>query len=98
MVQHWDPNIVFLLETKLNKKVMVRAKEKARYIFGLIVPKSERSGGIAMLWKKEINLEIIGYAGNYIDAIVTESLSSFKWRITGFYGHPETNKRGESWE
>lgn len=78
MVQRWDPDIVFLLETKLKKKVMDKTKEKAGYLFGLIVPKSERSGGIAMLWKKGINLEIIGYAGNYIDAIVTKSLSGFK--------------------
>ena len=48
--------------------------------------------------KKEVKLEIMGYAGNYIDAIVEESQSGLKWRITGFYGHPETHRRKESWE
>ena len=51
-----------------------------------------------MLWKKDIKLEIMGYAGNYIDAIIVESQSGFKWRITGFYGHPKTHRRKESWE
>ena len=51
-----------------------------------------------MLWKKEIKLEIMGYAGNFFDAIVTNKASDFKWRITGFYGHPETHGRKESWE
>ena len=51
-----------------------------------------------MLWKKDIKLEIMGYAGNYIDAIIVESQSGFKWRITGFYGHSKTHRRKESWE
>ena len=51
-----------------------------------------------MLWKKDINLEIIGYARNYIDAIVVESPSGFRWKIIGFYGHPKMHQRKESWE
>ena len=77
---------------------MERAKARAGFVYGLVVPKSNRSGGLAMLWKKVINLDIMGYAGNYIDAIVTESISSLKQRITGFYRHPETHKRKESWD
>ena len=70
-------------------------KEKAGFVFGLIVPKDENCGGMAMQWKKEINLEIMGYAANFIDAIVTNEPSSFKWRITEFYGHLETHRRKE---
>ena len=51
-----------------------------------------------MLWKKDIKLEIMGNVGNYIDAIIVESQSGFKWRITGFYGHPKMHQRKESWE
>ena len=49
IVQHWDPIIVFLMETKLNMRAMKRDKEKAGFIFGLIVPKVENCGGLAML-------------------------------------------------
>ena len=41
LVQRWDPNIVFLSETKLNKKGMKKVKEKAGFIDGLIIPKSD---------------------------------------------------------
>ena len=51
LVQRWDPNIVFLMETKLNKKGMEKVKGRAGFIDGLIIPKSDRSGGLAMLWK-----------------------------------------------
>ena len=77
---------------------MKRKKEKAGFVFGLIVPKAQNCGGLATLWMKKIKLEIMGYAWNFIDAIVTNESSDFKWRITGFYGHPETHRRKESWE
>ena len=72
MVQSWDPNIVFLMETKLKMSAMKRENEKAGFVFGLIVPKAQNCVGLAMLWKKDIKLEIIGYAWNFIDAIVIE--------------------------
>ena len=98
MVQSWDPNIVFLMETKLKMSAMKRENEKAGFVFGLIVPKAQNCVGLAILWKKDIKLEIIGYAWNFIDAIVIDESSNFKWRITVFYGNPETHRRKESWE
>ena len=43
-------------------------------------------------------MEVQGYLDNYIDAIITDPSSSFKWQITRFYGHPKTHWRKESWK
>ena len=51
-----------------------------------------------MLWRRETVLEIKSYSKHHIDAVVTEGGSGFKWRITGFYRHPETHLRKESWK
>ena len=51
-----------------------------------------------MLWKREVDLEIMGYSRSFIAAIITEQDSGFRWRITGFYGNPEAHRREESWE
>ena len=75
---------------------MEKENEKVGFAYGLIVPSLGRSGGIALLWKKDISVEVQGYFDNYIDAIVIDPSSSFKWRITGFYGHPKTHRRKES--
>nr|POF12336.1 hypothetical protein CFP56_66754 [Quercus suber] len=72
---------------------MEKVKDRTGFIHGLIVPRSERSEGLAMLWKKDINLEIMEYVGNFIDAIVVEFSSGIRWRIIGFYRHPETHRR-----
>ena len=44
LVQWWDPKIVFLLETKIRKKVMEKVMEKINFVNGLIVPRRGRRG------------------------------------------------------
>ena len=61
LVQQWDPKIVFLLETKIKKKAMEKVMEKINFVNGLIVPRKGRGRGLALLWKREIDLEIMGY-------------------------------------
>ena len=97
MVRRWKPEIVFLMETKSKVKRMEKIKNKIGFANGLIVPSRGRSGGVALLWTREVNLDINSYSGSHIDAIVKESEGNFQWRITGFYGHPETHQRYESW-
>ena len=65
------------------------------FINGLVIP--SRSGGLALLWRKEIIVDVQSYSDRHIDAIITED-SGFKWRITGFYGNLEVHKRKESWD
>ena len=50
-----------------------------------------------MFWRKGVNLEIKSCSRHHIDAVVTEEGFGFQWRLTGFYGHPETYQRKESW-
>ena len=97
-MQRWKPRIVFLLETKLKKYQMEKEKFKTGLSNGLIVPSLGRSWGLAMLWSRDIKVEVQGYLGNYIDAIVTNPESGFKWCIMGFYGNLETHCRNESWD
>ena len=98
LVQRWKPRIVLLSETKLKKYHMEKEKFKTSLLNGLIVPSLRKSGGLAMLWSSNIKVEVQGYLGSYIDAIVTNPKSGFKWHITGFYGNPETHRRKESWD
>ena len=71
LVQQWDPKIVFLLETKIKTKAMEKVMEKINFVNGLIMPQKGRGGGLAMLWRREVDSEIMGYSKNFIDAIIT---------------------------
>ena len=50
-----------------------------------------------MFWRRKVDLEIKSFLRHHIDVVVTEEGTGFKWRIIGFYGHPETHRRKESW-
>ena len=51
-----------------------------------------RVGGIAMLWKADVDLHVQTYSLNHIDACIVIDPSS-PWRLTGFYGRPEEHRK-----
>uniref|UniRef100_A0A7N2KXV8 DUF4283 domain-containing protein n=1 Tax=Quercus lobata TaxID=97700 RepID=A0A7N2KXV8_QUELO len=91
LVQRWDPEVIFLMETKKKIAGMKKVKLKLGFVNGFYVQRQGRGGELAMFWRKEVNLEIKSYSKYHIDVVVTEEAFGFKWRITGFYGHPETH-------
>ena len=58
LVQQWDPNFVFLSETKLKKNSIDKKKANVGFINGLVVPSHGRSGGLALLWRKDISVDV----------------------------------------
>ena len=98
MVRRWARKIVFLSETKLKSKRMERIRNRIGFANGLFVSSCGSSGGLALLWTRETNLEIKSYGNHHIDAIVTEENTNFKWRLTGFYGHSQAHLRQFSWD
>ena len=97
VVSSEDPNFIFLMETKLVVTEMDGIKKGLNRFQGLVVPSKGRSGGLALLWKKELKVSVQTFSDNHIDAIVDQGVTRHQWRITGFYGNPETSKRQESW-
>ena len=97
-LRSWNPKLVFLSETKLISRRREKVKYKLGFSNGLIVPSRGRRGGLALLWSNDTVLEIKSYSDYHIDAVITESSNGFLWRFTGFYGHPETHLREDSWK
>ena len=77
---------------------MEKVKYRLGFLNGLIVPSKGRRGGLALLWSNDINLEIKSYSDHQIGAVITESGNGFLWRFIGFYEHPETHLREDSWK
>ena len=92
------PTLVFLIETKYVVSEMARIKRKLERQQCLVVPSVNRGGGLALLWKNSLTVDVQTYSPRHIDAIVTEKNGNRKWRFTGFFGHPETNRRMDSWK
>ena len=60
------------------------------------VPSNDRGGGLVLLWKKEVDVWVDSFSNYHIDCIVHGGLEN-AWRLTGFYGEPDTNHRSEGW-
>nr|POE45415.1 hypothetical protein CFP56_20087 [Quercus suber] len=58
VVNKEEPIIVYLMEAKLNRDWMEKVKEKCNLKHGLIVPSNGNSGGLAMMWKEGVKLEV----------------------------------------
>ncbi|XP_040998143.1 uncharacterized protein LOC121244182 [Juglans microcarpa x Juglans regia] len=90
------PDILFLQETRMKSQQLEFCKLKLgfRNCFG--VDSVGRSGGLALLWKDEINVSIVNFSNNHVHAIVVND-DGGKWLLTGVYGHPDSNLRCEVW-
>lgn len=97
MIASEDPILVFLMETKLSKEEMTNKKYMLGFIKGLIVASNGSKGGLALLWKKEVIVDVKTFGLWHIDVEVGEANGSGKWRFTRFYGQLDTSKREETW-
>ncbi|XP_075665634.1 uncharacterized protein LOC142635339 [Castanea sativa] len=96
LVREKAPNVLFLMETKQMMDEMRKFQADLRYDNLLVVPCVRRADGLAMLWKDEVRLDVQTYCLNHIDAHILTDPNS-PWRLTGFYGRPEDQRKHESW-
>ncbi|KAL0433724.1 UNVERIFIED_CONTAM: hypothetical protein Slati_2706700 [Sesamum latifolium] len=97
LVKLHNPGLVFLFETKSKYRRYDRLKECLNY-HGMGVESQGRSGGLLMLWCKDVEVWIQSYCSHHIDASVKGDVDEDRWRITGIYGHPEVSKCKETWQ
>ena len=83
------------METRLDIEGIKQWCSELPYKNQFIVKKSGLGGGLTMLWKEDMRLEVFKSLDNQISAWVTES-DGFRWLLTRFYGWPETNDRFKS--
>jgi exonuclease III len=72
LIQTHKPDVIFLMETKfIQTDFQKRCKLSGdiypnSYIVNCCISTSNRSGGLAMFWTKDVNLNIIAYNDIYI--------------------------------
>jgi hypothetical protein len=97
MVKEKRPKVVFIMETKKYNQRLDFLKIKLGMDNMFVVDSVGRSGGLVLLWKEDVNLNIQNYSRRHINALVKTGGGDLEWKLTCFYGHPETAKRKESW-
>lgn len=52
-------------------------------------------GGLAIFWSKDVNVEIVSYSKNHIDAWITNLKLHSRCHLIAVYGHPESSTKKE---
>lgn len=97
LLKRHGPDMVFLSETHLDEWPAECLRRSLGMDFKEVVRSDGRSGGLLLLWKKEITVSLRHKTNSYIDVFVGERQSSV-WRFTGFYGEPRWQDKYKSWE
>ncbi|XP_074303516.1 uncharacterized protein LOC141637980 [Silene latifolia] len=75
---------------------MRRVREKLDGYFGIEVDCMGSAGGLAFMWKNELDCSLLTTSVHHIDLLVKEG--GREWRVTGFYGWHVVSDRHLSWE
>lgn len=97
MVRVKKPRILFLMETFISTRKLEPIRVQLGFGNMLVIDAQGHRGSLALLWLDTVELEVLSYSNNHIDANVIMDTGSPQWRFTGFYGLPERHRRRESW-
>ncbi|XP_075665213.1 uncharacterized protein LOC142634846 [Castanea sativa] len=94
IVRAKDPAVVFLVETRTDDARLEFVQSSIGFDHRWVVPRVGRNGGLVHYWRASVNLKVEGSDRYYIDAVIKNSEN--EWRLTGFFGEPDTARRHEA--
>ena len=89
--------VCFLMETRLDKEGFEKLYGELPFPNKIIVKQPDQGGGLALIWKNDVRLELKNFTANHIMVRVLED-GGFTWWLTCFYGWPEATQKHKSWE
>jgi hypothetical protein len=54
------------------------------------------SGGLALFWKKEVDITVKSFSKYHIDSVIKE-VDGLEWRFTGIYGESKNEEKDNTW-
>lgn len=91
LVKARRPDIIFLCETLAKSARLELVRLKLNFPNCFSVDCNGRSGGLSVFWSNKIFCTLLSYSLNHIDMEVVSTEG--RWRLTGYYGYPERNRR-----
>lgn len=86
------------METKLLICKMENLKFTLVFLDCLVVNCEGCSVGIVLFWHQDVNMEIVSYSKQHIEAWVSDLNLNCKWHMTTVYGHLKVGHRKGIWQ
>ena len=96
LAKQYNPAFIFFMETLCHRDKLEKIKIQLGYAGLFVVDKVGRRGGPALFWKPTFIVQLIKFGKTFIDVAI-QNQEGKCWRVTGFYGFPETSRHPESW-
>jgi hypothetical protein len=91
------PNILFLYETHLDRESGDRLRLKLGFAHMRWYPSNGRAGGLMLLWKELVKIQLKYQHTNYIDVLVSSESPEKDWRLTEIYGESIWCHKHRTW-
>ena len=98
LCQRVHPAILFLMETRAHRSRLEKLRRKLRFDEMYCVEADGLSGGLGLLWKKEILIHVKQATQNFIHADCCEKEGGIFWDGTFIYGNPSFRDRRYLWD
>ena len=69
-----DPKLVFLMKTKANKPILERVGRWIQFTNLFFVPSINSSGGLALYWKSDLDVDVQSFSNHHIDAFINHGV------------------------
>lgn len=92
-VRGTNPSILFLSETKMSETMSSQRVKQFGFHNACIVSSVGISGGLWLLWKDDVELEIISQSRNLIHIQIIHQSFRTQWHLFCVYGPPVTSHR-----
>ncbi|GLT47333.1 hypothetical protein SLA2020_210380 [Shorea laevis] len=93
----YSPCLVFLMETKKQKRYLERLRRKFAYSSSMYVDPQGYLGGLALWWTAKVNISIFSSDKKMIDGCCSEASFSSTWHFSFVYGEPNIQPRSTMW-
>ncbi|KAF9589899.1 hypothetical protein IFM89_029262 [Coptis chinensis] len=96
LISKENPDIIFLSETKSKSQHMQYLSNILNYPFFFSIPAINSAGGLCLMWKAGLHVNILNSSLNHITTSITYGNLHIPWTACFFYGSPYKPK-DNSW-
>ena len=93
-----NPDIGFLMETRLKANEIDGLRLSFQNFNFFVVDSTGRSGGLILMWKKQINIYVSSFSSHHIDFSLLNEAGIELWRGCGIYVWPEAGNKFKTWD
>jgi exonuclease III len=93
LVRNFNPSVIFIQETKIDVNRVTTIVERLGFLKHCIVPSMGIAGGLCLVWKEEIEIEVTLATQNLINALVFSKPLNQPWMVTLVHAPPSRSGR-----